>query len=71
MRNVKDHKPPSTKTIYFWTKDSKIVHRGFFMKHANAFVRNVSRWKDIDTNKWYDDDEVIEWDYIQTYLEED
>lgn len=69
MRNVKDHKPPSTQTVYFWTKEGR--HKGFFMKHANAFVRNVNRWKDDDTHKWYDNEEVTAWEYIPSYLEED
>lgn len=53
-------KPPSTKRIQFKTKDG-VPHNGFYLKNANQFVRNVNRWKDIDTDKWYDDEEVVEW----------
>lgn len=52
-------RPPSTKRIQFKTKDG--WHVGFFLKNANQFVRNINRWKDEDTKKWYDDDEVEEW----------
>lgn len=65
MTKSKMH-PPSTQVVHFWTKDGR--HTGFFMKHANAFVRNVNRWKDTDTGKWYDDSEVTTWEMIPTYL---
>lgn len=51
-------RPPSTKKIVFQTKDG-VTHNGFFLKDANRYVRNVNRWKDTDTNVWYDDSEVI------------
>lgn len=53
-------KPPSTKRVTFWTKGG-VEHKGFFLKDANKFVRNVNRWKDEDTGKWYDDSEVTDW----------
>lgn len=52
-------RPPSTKIIRFKTNDG--WHVGFFLKDANKYVRNVNRWKDSETRKWYDDDEVKEW----------
>ena len=52
-------RPPSTKRIRFKTKDG--WHIGFFIKDVNKYVRNVNRWKDAETRKWYDDDEVMEW----------
>lgn len=62
VRNTKDNKPPSTVEVRFFTIDGK-THRGFFLKDANKFVRNVNRWKDKNTNKWYDDDLVTDWEY--------
>jgi len=52
-------RPPSTKRIRFKTKDG--WHIGFFIKDVNKYVRNVNRWKDAETKKWYDDNEVMEW----------
>ena len=56
-----DKHPPSTKRVYFYTGDDPIAHRGFFVKNINKHVCGVNRWKDIDTNVWYDDQEVISW----------
>ena len=56
----KNSKPPSTKRVRFKTKDG-VPHNGFYLKDANQFVRNVNRWKDTDTDKWYDGEDVIEW----------
>lgn len=52
--------PASTKRIVFRTKDG-VEHKGFFLKDANKYVRNVNRWKDTDTGAWHDDGEVIAW----------
>lgn len=54
-------KPPSTKRVTFWTKGG-VEHKGFFLKDANKYVRNVNRWKDEVTGKWYDDTEVTCWE---------
>lgn len=54
-------RPPSTKRIRFKTHDGE-WHNGFFLKDANKFVRNVNRWKDTDTGRWYDDEEITEWE---------
>jgi len=65
-----DGHPPSTKPIVFRTgfvKDEGTGdyeagwHKGFFLKDANKYVRNVNRWKDTEEHKWYDDKDVIEW----------
>lgn len=53
-------KPPSTKKVTFKTKDG-VPHNGFYLKDINQFIRNVNRWKDTDTDRWYDDSEVVEW----------
>ena len=55
-------RPPSTRIIYFWTKDGT-KHTGFFVKDINRYVKNVNRWKDTDTETWYDDTEVETWRY--------
>lgn len=52
--------PKSTVPIVFMTKDY-VWHTGFFLKDANKYVRNVNRWKDTESGKWFDDDEVVEW----------
>lgn len=70
MYEIKDNKPPSTKKVYFWTMDNE-MHIGFFLKDANKYVRNVNRWKDTDSGQWYDDDEVLTWEYFSTDLKED
>ena len=55
--------PPSTKEVIFYTEDSK--HVGFYVEDINKYVRNVKRWKDTETNTWYDDDKVVAWYYLQ------
>lgn len=63
--------PPSTKPVFFLTKFVKDEdtgdyvsgwHKGFFLKDANKYVRNVNRWKDTDEHKWYNDEDVIGWE---------
>ena len=65
----KEH-PPSTKRVLFKTQFVKNEdtgeyeagwHEGFFLKDANKFVRNVNRWKDTNTHKWFNDEDVIDW----------
>ena len=51
-------KPPSTKPVEFKTVDGKI-HRGFFLRDANRYVRGVNRWKDTERDAWFDDDVVV------------
>lgn len=52
--------PTSTKRVVFYTGDEK--HNGFFVKDINRYIRGVNRWKDTDTNEWFDDEEVEEWE---------
>lgn len=56
--------PPSTKRVIFWTKDG-VKHKGFFLKDANKYVRNVNRWKDEYVGKWFDNAEVTCWERIK------
>ena len=55
--------PASTAPVRFITKDGK-AHNGFYLKDANKYVRNVNRWKDQKTDEWFDDIEVIGWEYL-------
>ena len=52
-------RPPSTKRVTF--KVNGVWHKGFYLKDANKYVRNVNRWKDTDDGTWYDDKDVTEW----------
>ena len=52
--------PPSTKHVTFRTSDG-VIHNGFYLKDANKYVRDVNRWKDTESGKWFDNDEVVEW----------
>lgn len=58
--------PPSTTPIKFTTEDGK-EHNGFFVADINKYVRGVNRFKDVDTSKWFDAVEVVDWDWIPTY----
>ena len=55
--------PPSTESVIFYTND-KGEHEGFFVKDINKYITNVNRWKDTNTNEWFDDDAVIQWSYL-------
>lgn len=55
----KKRRPPHTKRVTFLTKEG--THNGFFVKDINKYIRNVNRWKDTDSGRWYDDKDVIEW----------
>ena len=55
--------PASTAPVRFKTKDGK-THNGFYVKDINKHIRNVNRWKDKETNKWFDDIEVAGWEYL-------
>ncbi len=61
-------KPPSTKPVEFKTIDGKI-HRGFFLRDANKYVRGVNRWKDTERDAWFDDDRVVAWGYVTEQIE--
>ena len=52
--------PPSPKHVRFRTSDG-VIHNGFYLKDANKYVRDVNRWKDTESGKWFDNDEVVEW----------
>lgn len=54
-----DSRPPSTKEVVFQTKDG--WHRGFYLRDANKYVRGVNRWKDTETEEWFDDEDVTAW----------
>jgi len=66
MAKNKKAYPPSTKEVIFYTEEGgeKVKHNGFFVSNINKYITNVNRWKDTDTNKWYDDDAVIQWSYL-------
>lgn len=66
MAKEKKAHPPSTKVVIFWT--GEIRHNGFYVKDINKYVRNVHRWKDIDTGIWYEDDEVTDWKYLDHWV---
>ena len=38
------------------------AHIGFYIKNINKYVTNVNRWKDVDSEEWYDDKDVEGWD---------
>ena len=61
-------KPPSTRPVEFKTVDGKI-HRGFFLRDANKYVRGVNRWKDTDIDVWFDDDRVVSWGFVPEQIE--
>lgn len=61
-------KPPSSRPVEFKTVDGKI-HRGFYLKDANKYVRNVNRWKDTDLDVWFDDDRVVAWGFVEEQVE--
>ena len=52
--------PKSTVPLVFVTKDG-VLHPGFFLKDANKYLRNINRWKDTESGKWFDDEEVVGW----------
>lgn len=52
--------PPSTERVLFRIKNGG-WHEGFFLKDANRYVRNVNRWKDTNSKRWYEDSDVLEW----------
>ena len=58
--------PPSTKIVIFWTEDGE-EHRGFYVKNINKYISGVKRWKDVNTDIWYDDSEVTDWKYMEHY----
>ena len=64
-KEEKEH-PPSASPIRFRTSDG-IQQLGFFIKDINKYVRNVNRWKDVDSGKWYDDRDVIGWEDIPSW----
>lgn len=61
-------KPPSTKPVEFRTIDGRL-HRGFFLRDANKYVRGVNRWKDTELDAWFDDDRVTAWGYENEQIE--
>ena len=69
MDKEKEH-PASTRPVYFRTKFVQDEdtgdweagwHKGFYLKDANKYVRNVNRWKDTEHCRWYNDSDVVDW----------
>ena len=58
--------PPSTKIVIFQTIDGE-EHHGFYVKDINKHITGVNRWKDANTEKWYDDKEISNWRYFKHY----
>ena len=57
---MEKEKPPSTKTVIFFTNDGK-SHHGFYLESANKYVTGIRRWKDVLEDRWYDDKDVTDW----------
>lgn len=57
--------PPSTELVVFETEDGK-PHHGFYVKDINKYIKNVNRWKDINTGQWFDDNQIEDWEMLET-----
>lgn len=53
-------KPPQNKGVEVLLQNGE-VKKASWLKDINKYVRNVNRWRIIDTGKYVDDIEVKEW----------
>ena len=58
--DARTEKPPQGKEVILWL-DTGEQHVGFWLLHANKYVRNVRKWKIYHGNHLVEEDKVIGW----------
>lgn len=60
--NYAEQKPPQHRVVDIMLKDGAVLNASF-LKDINKYIRNVNRWRIIETGKYIDDKEVKQWRY--------